>query len=682
MSRITLAVFSLLLSGALLADQFQDATNQGIQFGQSQQGHIDSYSAGKDSNASLYGGSGNITASDNPNPCNQVNAQGQQLCGGQNIAGAPTPSQYYSQGPAQLQAAAQAQAATDPNAQYGSQIIMQHPAYGDVTPKDPLFQFKDANSTSMTALSQTYTGCKDIAYGGTVTTQHNDTCSKTGTAVYQVTGCNLRSDVTCSNANAGTVWPFGPADFNVAGPFLPIGNNGNDLYFGQPGAYRHTGCQIFEDFVTFNIESMEDIGAFRIQEMHWDDSFILEVNGTPVEMAYGGAQGVDYRRGKVCEFSTIWTNNRVVDIRPYLHAGQNQIHILNKVGGGGTIYVHFYAERYHRCAFNAANTETCDAPVNKSTSKLVSSVCTDGPRTITIGRDTITLPCVAWREGYQWEDKPTFTEEAKCQDLRNQGCTSNGSTCNQLSPSGWCLQATQSFTCTATSPEHTMSVCADTLVCPGGNCSAAAQPPTVNNTADFAQSASYIAMMQDMKQNFDPKAITVWKGTYATCQTKNVLGLQDKCCNGSSGFLNSIGVASCSYNDKLINTAKQDQRQTLFNNYTVCNQSYFGKCVSKSTVYEYCLWPSKLARIVQVQGKAQIGVPINSGCTGFSLQNPDQFAQIDWSKIDLSEYFSDVMNQYNATSKPSAGPVVQQMQQQQQQMTTQHNNLMNKYYGK
>lgn len=66
-------------------------------------------------------------------------------------------------------------------------------------------------------------------------------------------------------------------------------------------------------------------------------------------------------------------------------------------------------------------------------------------------------------------------------------------------------------------------------------------------------------------------------------------------------------------------------------------------CVQRAE--RHCCFNSKLARIVQEQGRAQLpamggfGTPEAPNCRGF---RPDEFQAIDFSKIDLSEYFDEL----------------------------------------
>lgn len=84
-----------------------------------------------------------------------------------------------------------------------------------------------------------------------------------------------------------------------------------------------------------------------------------------------------------------------------------------------------------------------------------------------------------------------------------------------------------------------------------------------------------------------------------------------------------------------------------------CYKKYFFGCVQKAK--GYCCFNSKMARIIQEQGRPQLttfqpngdwGAGNSPNCRGFT---PDEFQALDFSRIDLSEYFADI--QKDLTSK-------------------------------
>ena len=72
-----------------------------------------------------------------------------------------------------------------------------------------------------------------------------------------------------------------------------------------------------------------------------------------------------------------------------------------------------------------------------------------------------------------------------------------------------------------------------------------------------------------------------------------------------------------------------------------CTSKWFGSCVQKAEVK--CCFNSMMARIVNEQGRPQLGMnfgtPDAPRCEGFSAE---QFQALDFSKIDLSEYYDEI----------------------------------------
>ena len=72
-----------------------------------------------------------------------------------------------------------------------------------------------------------------------------------------------------------------------------------------------------------------------------------------------------------------------------------------------------------------------------------------------------------------------------------------------------------------------------------------------------------------------------------------------------------------------------------------CSTKFLGICLQKKSTY--CCFNSKLGRIVQEQGRPQLGIdwgePKSPNCRGFT---PEEFQKLDFSKMDLSEFYQDV----------------------------------------
>jgi conjugal transfer mating pair stabilization protein TraN len=73
-----------------------------------------------------------------------------------------------------------------------------------------------------------------------------------------------------------------------------------------------------------------------------------------------------------------------------------------------------------------------------------------------------------------------------------------------------------------------------------------------------------------------------------------------------------------------------------------CSKKVLKSCAERTK--SYCCYNSRLARIINEQGRSQIGKgwgsPKSPNCSGFT---PEEFASIDFSRIDLSEFVSEIM---------------------------------------
>jgi len=114
----------------------------------------------------------------------------------------------------------------------------------------------------------------------------------------------------------------------------------------------------------------------------------------------------------------------------------------------------------------------------------------------------------------------------------------------------------------------------------------------------------------------------------------------------------AIGLAVGVLMDMLLESCDAQDMETALlkdSGYCVSVGSYCAEhwplvgCVQRAE--SHCCFNSKLARIVQEQGRAQLpamggfGTPDAPNCRGF---RPEEFQAIDFSKIDLSEYFDEL----------------------------------------
>ena len=96
---------------------------------------------------------------------------------------------------------------------------------------------------------------------------------------------------------------------------------------------------------------------------------------------------------------------------------------------------------------------------------------------------------------------------------------------------------------------------------------------------------------------------------------------------------------------------------------TYCSSKVLGVCVERKE--KHCCFNSILAKLVNRQGRAQLGMPMDQ-CGGF---NQDQIQQIDFSRIDFSEFIATIVPTNTDASSNTPG------------VTNTVNKMIDDYYG-
>lgn len=99
-------------------------------------------------------------------------------------------------------------------------------------------------------------------------------------------------------------------------------------------------------------------------------------------------------------------------------------------------------------------------------------------------------------------------------------------------------------------------------------------------------------------------------------------------------------MMSCDENEQLFSLKRGQNLCTQVGSY--CSKSVLGTCYERTQ--SYCCFNSKLARIINEQGRAQIGKGWGTAkqptCDGFTT---GEFTSLDFSRIDMTEFINDIM---------------------------------------
>ena len=184
--------------------------------------------------------------------------------------------------------------------------------------------------------------------------------------------------------------------------------------------------------------------------------------------------------------------------------------------------------------------------------------------------------------------------------------------------------------------------CGSVAWCVGADCESV---PGRSNTG-FVEAATRLNMALEMGgEEFDRDDLRFFTGQRRACHIK-LFGLANCCKN--SGLL--VGLANCSAGERELAEERHAGNTHYLGRYC-SKRTFFGVCIRRSRAW--CVFGSKLGRILQQQGRAQLGIGWGS-CRGLSVAEVER---IDFERLDLSEFTENMMDEGKepSVSLPDAG---------------------------
>ena len=287
--------------------------------------------------------------------------------------------------------------------------------------------------------------------------------------------------------------------------------------------------------------------------------------------------------------------------------------------GNGQIYAGSVRDE-SQCTGMPGNDVVCDAPVE---------ACTDSsPQTRLVNGQLVTQACWQWTRTYQCRNLVPTND---CSQLTAQGCTYVRQDC--LTDETPCLTYEDVYSCPIPGNDTSKQyICDGDVYCINGDCETIDRTP---NT-EFGQAAAALNSVAQAGRELDPNNLTIFQGTRETC-SKTIAGLTN-CC--APRGLPIIG-GGCDNADKVLKQKKDKGLCHYVGSY--CSSKVLGICLKKKEAD--CCYLSKLSRIIQEQGRPQLGLDFGTAkksiCTGFTV---DQFSRLDLSRMDFSEVMADFVN--------------------------------------
>ena len=184
--------------------------------------------------------------------------------------------------------------------------------------------------------------------------------------------------------------------------------------------------------------------------------------------------------------------------------------------------------------------------------------------------------------------------------------------------------------------------CGSVRYCVGAGCETV---PSQANSG-FVNATTRLNMALELGgDEFDRQDMRFFKGQRRACHI-HFGGLADCCKN--SGLL--VGMANCSASEIEL-AEERNAGNTHYLGRYCSRKTLFGICIRHSRAW--CVFGSKLGRILQQQGRRQLGIGWSS-CRGFTVA---EIEGIDFASLDLSEFTEDLMDGSRApsVSLPDAG---------------------------
>jgi len=277
----------------------------------------------------------------------------------------------------------------------------------------------------------------------------------------------------------------------------------------------------------------------------------------------------------------------------------------------------------------------------------------------------ITRPC--WR--YELTYECSHASPNTCEPLRHSGCEQMASNCfTKIGKK--CVEWEQTYRC----PKEPLSYKKEHLSEAGYELHHPNQSLTYKPNRDMGEAIAKLSIFQkiqdEMRQSPTVENIKVFKGLCRKC-TIAFAGFKN-CCRAKKGWGLSLKVSQCSSEAKELAVFRKQKRCIEVG--TFCAEKHLGVCTRKKR--SYCCFPSKLSRILQNQGRAQLGIgwgnPEHPNCRGLT---PEELSRIDFDRLNMSEIFEEVVAR---AKKVSAKVVKRKLSQNVHNMTTGFGNRTNR----
>jgi conjugal transfer mating pair stabilization protein TraN len=382
--------------------------------------------------------------------------------------------------------------------------------------------------------------------------------------------------------------------------------------------YWHSSCGTYTRTTTFYIDENTNINDFTLIQTGFDDWIRITINGHRVYSApYGDYWDLlskysntysDYCSPR-CELDTSWVKNPNLQLKKYLIHGTNKIEMKVQVSGAGEGWMKFRVLG----SYKKELLPTCPDEYTLRNGKCVYE------------KSYYKYLCSGSNE-YGENYEPVVTSGDNSTPPKNN-CKAKTFTCKSA-PDRKCVWVDNKWQC---SP----------FPCFGTNGDYAVKfddtPTGVNDANNNGWKSDGSCAGQ----------IYIFNGKDERCRSDDISGglTGGGCCNHDKVFL---GLVPCKEEEKLLDKNKEAEKCHYIGKYCSKKLKLLVGSICIQHKKTYCCFNSKLARIINEQGRSQLkrswGTTKSPNCRGFK---PEDFQKLDFSKMDLSEFYKDVSAKFS-----------------------------------
>ena len=226
-----------------------------------------------------------------------------------------------------------------------------------------------------------------------------------------------------------------------------------------------------------------------------------------------------------------------------------------------------------------------------------------------------------------------------CSPLREQGCHQISSKCTERRGPE-CVSYDIEMECLKTVKEptgETHLVCGGAPFCMDGACHREDYDPN----KDLMEVMTKLKVLSKTAEHMtgDKDSLRIFTGGRLQCK-KDMMSFRD-CC-GTGGWGVGMNLAGCGGEEQTLAKKRSKGLCVEVGTYCAHKDKITKICLTKKT--SFCCFPSKLLRLIQEQGRAQLSIgwgdPEHTDCRGLTA---DELSRVDFSRLNLQEIEADLV---------------------------------------